>query len=405
MYAEVAIAFIFACITSYILVPRFIKVAHKVGAIDVPKDNRRMHKRPIPKFGGPAVICGFLVATIYLIVVASVKGQVNLFGSEQHGIKLIGFLLGMLVLIFFNYRDDVKGIKPITKLSGQIIAAGIVVAFGTRIDIIDVPILHNNYVLSDIFSVILTMGWIIGITNAINLIDGLDGLSSGTTIISCLSLLVIFALNNSPFIAIIMITALAGSLCGFIPYNMYPAKTFMGDVGTNFMGFAISVISILGTAKTATLLVVILPLLILGLPVFDTIFAIIRRLIKGKSIKAILKGDKKHLHHRLVDLGLTQVQTVLTMYSMSACCGVFAIILYLQGMEKALIFGVVAILLFVVFLARVKRNNNLIDEDDDDEEVKRKNEEEEKYLNKNKKNENRNKENLDKKQKKKEKVK
>ena len=405
MYAEVAIAFIFACITSYILVPRFIKVAHKVGAIDVPKDNRRMHKRPIPKFGGPAVICGFLVATIYLIVVASVKGQVNLFGSEQYGIKLIGFLLGMLVLMFFNYRDDVKGIKPITKLVGQIIAAGIVVAFGTRIDIIDVPILHNNYVLSDIFSVILTMGWIIGITNAINLIDGLDGLSSGTTIISCLSLLVIFALNNSPFIAIIMITALAGSLCGFIPYNMYPAKTFMGDVGTNFMGFAISIISILGTAKTATLLVVILPLLILGLPVFDTIFAIIRRLIKGKSIKAILKGDKKHLHHRLVDLGLTQVQTVLTMYSMSACCGVFAIILYLQGMEKALIFGVVAILLFVVFLARVKRNNNLIDEDDDDEEVKRKNEEEEKYLNKNKKNENRNKENIDKKQKKKEKVK
>ena len=185
MYAEIAIAFIFACITSYILVPRFIKVAHKVGAIDVPKDNRRMHKRPIPKFGGPAVICGFLVASIYLIIVASIKGQVNLFGSEQYEIKLIGFLLGMIVLMFFNYRDDVKGIKPLTKLAGQVIAAGLVVAFGTRIDIIDVPILHSNYVLSDILSIVLTMGWIIGITNAINLIDGLDGLSSGTTIISC----------------------------------------------------------------------------------------------------------------------------------------------------------------------------------------------------------------------------
>ena len=381
MYAEVAIAFIFACITSYILVPRFIKVAHKVGAIDVPKDNRRMHKRPIPKFGGPAVICGFLVASIYLFIVATIKKQINLFGDEQYGFKLIGFLLGMIVLIFFNYRDDVKGIKPLTKLLGQIIAAGLVVAFGTRIDIIDVPIFHNNYVLSDILSVILTMGWIIGITNAINLIDGLDGLSAGTTIISCLSLLVIFSLNNSPFIAIIMITALAGSLCGFIPYNMYPAKTFMGDIGTNFMGFAISVISILGTAKTSTLVVVVLPLLILGLPVLDTLFAIIRRLVTGKSVKAILKGDKKHLHHRLVDLGLSQVQTVLTMYSMSTCCGIFAIILYLQGMQNALIFAAVAILLFIVFLARVKRNNNLIDEDDDDEEVKRKNEEEEKYLN------------------------
>ena len=178
-----------------------------------------------------------------------------------------------------------------------------------------------------------------GITNAINLIDGLDGLSSGVCLISCLSLLIIFSLNGSPIIAIVLITALAGAIVGFLPFNFSPAKTFIGDTGSNFMGFSLSIISILGVAKTYTAIVLIAPIIVLALPIFDTLFAIVRRIIKGKSIKAVLKPDKGHLHHRLMQKGYTQKQAVLIMYGITAILGMFAIILLESGIWKALSFA------------------------------------------------------------------
>ena len=151
-----------------------------------------------------------------------------------------------------------------------------------------IVVLHlNTTINSEIFLTALTIIWIVAITNAINLIDGLDGLSAGIGIISCLSLIIIFSLNYSPIISIILITALAGALVGFIPFNFNPAKTFMGDTGSNFLGFCLSIISILGTAKTYTALVLIAPLFVFAIPIFDTSIAIIRRLIKEKSLKAV----------------------------------------------------------------------------------------------------------------------
>lgn len=185
---------------------------------------------------------------------------------------------------------------------------------------------------------IVTVIWIIGITNAINLIDGLDGLSSGIALISCVSLLIIFALNYSPMIAILMITSLIGALVGFLPFNFSPAKTFIGDTGSNFLGYILSIVSILGVAKTYTAVVIALPMLVLGLPIFDVVWAIIRRMVKGKSIKAIFKADKGHLHHRLLAKGFSQKQAVLVMYAMSAALGLFAIILLESGIWKALSF-------------------------------------------------------------------
>lgn len=343
MWGDIAIAFLLAFITTFVLTPYTIKIAKKIGAVDVPKDERRMHNKPMPKFGGPAIIIGFLLSTIYLLITSSIEGNLNLFGGENYFIKLIGFLLGILILSFVCFFDDIKGIHPLVKLTGQSIAAGVVVAFGIRINNFNLPFFEGNIVLSNVFSIILTMGWIVGITNAINLIDGLDGLSTGIAIISSVCLLIIFALNSSPLVAIIIITALVGALSGFLPFNFNPAKTFIGDIGSNFIGFTLSIVSILGIAKTATAFVVVLPIIVLGLPIFDTISAIIRRLIKGKSLKAVLQADKGHLHHKLIAKGFTQKEAVLTLYGISVACGMFAVILFESDIWKAISFALMVV--------------------------------------------------------------
>ncbi|MEI3356807.1 MAG: rubredoxin [Clostridia bacterium] len=337
MWGDVAIAFLLAFIVSFMATPYTIKLAHKIGAVDVPKDERRMHKKAMPKFGGPAVILGFLVSTIYLLIVMGMENTINLAGQEQYGMKLIGMFLGICIITITCVIDDIKPIKPITKLSGQLVAAIVAVAFGIRIGDVDLAFFSTSE-LGEVFSAVLTVLWIVGVTNAINLIDGLDGLSSGISVISAISLLVIFVLNGSPLVSIILITALAGALVGFLPFNFAPAKTFIGDTGSNFLGYSLSIISILGMAKTYTMAVIVLPLIVLGLPIFDTIWAIIRRLIKGKSIKAIFKADKGHLHHRIVAKGFSQKQAVLILYGLSATFGIFAVILLDSGIWKALSF-------------------------------------------------------------------
>ena len=343
MWGDIAIAFLLAFIVSFSLVPYTIKIAKKIGAVDIPKDNRRMHNKPIPKFGGPAIIIGFIISIIYLIVTTSVEGNLNIFGEEGYFLKIIGFTLGMIVLSTFCFFDDIKGIHPLVKLTGQLLAAIIVVSFGIRIDYFELPFLEGNIVLSNTFSILLTIFWIVGITNAINLIDGLDGLSSGIAIISSISLLIIFALNSSPLIAIIIVTALVGALFGFLPFNFNPAKTFIGDIGSNFIGYTLSIVSILGIAKTATAFVVVLPLIVLGLPIFDTLSAIIRRLIKGKSLKAVFQADRGHLHHKLIDKGFSQKEAVFILYGISVACGMFAVILFESSIWKALSFGLMVI--------------------------------------------------------------
>jgi len=337
MWGNIAIAFLIAFIVSMMLTPYTIKIADKIGAVDVPKDKRRMHTKAMPKFGGPAVIIGFLISVIYLLIVMSIEGSLNLFTQEQYWVKLIGLLLGIGIITVVGIIDDIKTLRPIAKLIGQILAAVVVVIFGLRIEQITIPFLYEVG-LSEAFSVLLTIVWIVGITNAINLIDGLDGLSSGITLIACISLLIIFCLNASPLIAIILITALIGALVGFLPFNFAPAKTFIGDTGSNFLGFMLSVISILGIAKTYTIAVIVLPVIVLGLPIVDVVLAIVRRIIKGKSLKAVFKADKGHLHHKLVEKGFSQKQAVLILYGISAAFGMFAVILFDSGIIKALSF-------------------------------------------------------------------
>lgn len=359
MWGDIAIAFLLAFITAFVITPYTIRFAKKVGAVDYPND-RRINKKPMPRLGGLAVIAGFMVSAIYLIITMSIEKKVN-FAEEGLNRKLIGCLLGAIILGITCYIDDVKDIKPLVKLAGQVIAAIVVVSSGVLIDNFTIPFKENSVMLNEVFSFILTVGWIVGITNAINLIDGLDGLSSGITLISCISLLIIFALNESPLIAIILITALAGAIVGFLPYNFNPAKTFIGDVGSNFMGFAIAVISILGVAKTYTAIVIIAPIIVLALPIFDTLWAIVRRIVKTKSIKGVFKADKGHLHHRLMAKGYTQKQAVLILYGITATLGMVAIILLDSGIWKALSFA----LLVVVFVALGYKDILHLREDED----------------------------------------
>ena len=337
MWGNIAIAFLLAFIVSFMATPYTIKIADKIGAVDIPKDKRRMHTKRMPKFGGPAVILGFIVSMIYLMIVMSIEGSFNLFAEQEYAKKLLGILLGIGVIAITGILDDTKTLKAWQQLLGQLIAAIIVVSFGTRIEHLNIPFLYRIG-LSEAFSTVLTVVWIVGVTNAINLIDGLDGLSSGISLISCVSLLVIFIMNGSPMIATIIVTAMSGALVGFLPFNFSPAKTFIGDTGSNFLGFMLAVVSILGVAKTYTMAVIVLPVIVLGLPIFDVFFAIIRRIAKGKSIKAVFKPDKGHLHHKLVEKGFTQRQAVLILYGLSASLGMFAIILFDSGIWKALSF-------------------------------------------------------------------
>ena len=365
MWGNIAIAFILAFIVSFMATPYTIKIANKIGAVDVPKDKRRMHTKRMPKFGGPAVILGFLVSMIYLLIIMSVEGSIDLFSEHEYGKKLLGLIFGIVAIGITGVLDDTKTLKWWQQLFGQVVAAIIVVSFGIRIEHLDIPFLYRVG-LNDMFSTIVTVVWIVGVTNAINLIDGLDGLSSGISLISCISLLIIFLMNNSPMIATVLVTALSGALVGFLPFNFSPAKTFIGDTGSNFLGFMLAVVSILGVAKTYTAAVIVLPVIVLGLPIFDVLFAIIRRIVKGKSIKAVFKPDKGHLHHKLVAKGFTQKQAVLILYGLSASLGMFAIILFDSGIWKALSFLLMIIAAIAIgyrnFIKEKERKPKLIDD-------------------------------------------
>ncbi|MBO5004872.1 MAG: undecaprenyl/decaprenyl-phosphate alpha-N-acetylglucosaminyl 1-phosphate transferase [Clostridia bacterium] len=343
MWGDIAIAFLLAFITAFVITPYTMRLAKKVGAIDIP-DERRVNKKPMPRLGGIAVISGFFVSTIYLIITMIIEQKVDFQVDREYIIKLLGFFCGIIVITTVCFVDDARGVHPLVKLTGQLIAAIIVVVCGVKIEDIGIPILEENQILT----YIITIGWIVGIINAINLIDGLDGLSSGVSLISCLSLLIIFSLKGRTIWPILLITAVAGGIVGFLPYNFNPAKTFIGDTGSNFLGYALAVISILGVAKTYTAVVIIAPLVVLGLPIFDTLFAIVRRLIKGRSFKAILVPDKGHLHHRLMAKGYTQKQSVLILYGISATLGMFAIILLESGIWKAISFAMIVVAIIAI---------------------------------------------------------
>ncbi|MBQ6860118.1 MAG: UDP-N-acetylglucosamine 2-epimerase (non-hydrolyzing) [Clostridia bacterium] len=335
MVINTIIAILLACATSAIVAPLMIKFAFKVGAVDVPKDERKIHSKPMPRIGGLSFIFGFFVAIIFSLLTVEFDTSVNLFG----------FFVGAGIVAAVGFLDDIYHIKPWQKLLGQVVAAILVIISGLRICYINIPFFSTIYGLNDALSVIITFFWIIGVTNALNLIDGLDGLATGVSAIATLALTIVFILNGSGELPIIITAALLGGLIGFLPYNFNPAKTFMGDTGSNFLGFTLATVSMIGMAKTYTLMAIIIPVVILGLPIFDTLFAICRRVLHHKSI---MEADRGHVHHKLIDAGLSQKQAVLVLYGVTALLGILAVIILESNVWKVIVLIAILAILSVI---------------------------------------------------------
>lgn len=327
---SILIPFLISLVISLILTPVVIKVGPKFGLMDIPKDNRRMHKKPIPIAGGIAI---FIASTFCII---------KFLPLDKNTIAL---LVGSFLIFISGLLDDKIDISPKQKVLFQLAAGLIVFLSGSRIEFFTNLISYKEVVWLKYLSLPVTLFWICGITNAVNLIDGIDGLAAGVSLISSVSLMLIASKMNLPFVAILA-ASLGGACLGFLPYNFNPAKIFMGDTGALYLGFMLSYISIQGVMKYATTLMIFVPVLVLGVPVFDTAFAMIRRFLSGHKIS---DADKGHLHHRLLALGLTQRQTVLILYGISIIFGILAnVISDFDPVIGIVISGLIILLIFLV---------------------------------------------------------
>ena len=344
-----------AILLSFVATPFFMRLAKKTGWIDVPADGRRMHTHPVPLLGGLSIILAFYTVSFACALFLNGRGEPLL-------LHMFGQLLpGSLIIAGMAFLDDKYNLPALPRLGIQCVAAGITVALGVRITFISgsVRILGQQVINLHDWAVPITILWIVGVTNALNWIDGLDGLAAGISSISSISILAISILQIQPQVAVAVLTAgLAGGCIGLLPFNRYPAKVFMGDTGAMFLGFTLSVISIQGLFKFYAAISFAVPLLVLGLPLIDTVSAILRRIAEGKSP---FSADRNHIHHKLIDLGLSQQQAVLLLHAISIVLGVLAVLFTLFntiiGWRFSLASVVIVLLIFWGLLAIFRRYN------------------------------------------------
>jgi UDP-GlcNAc:undecaprenyl-phosphate GlcNAc-1-phosphate transferase len=328
--------------------PASMRLAGKIGAIDIPKDKRRMHDRPVPCFGGMAIFGGVVVT---LLLIKEEFFQKTFLFENYSGVsadKIYGLIAGGAVIFVTGVVDDVRGMRPLVKLAMQIAGAVVAFAFGVRMDTIKLLGLDfaGGSAGNLIVSFIITVIWIVAIVNMINLIDGMDGLAAGVVGISALAIGYVCYFRGYYDVTLGM-CAVAGSAFGFLPFNFYPARSFMGDGGAMFLGFMLASVSAMNQAKSATIVAIIAPVIVLGVPLFDVIFTVFRRAVRGQSI---LIADKGHLHHQISHIGMGQRRTVVTLYGITSVMGVAAILLN-RGLilESIFLFGV-AILFIIVLI-------------------------------------------------------
>lgn len=332
-------AFASAFAITLVATPLAKKISMLAGAIDYPKD-RGMHKKPMPRMGGIAIVLGFMATVITL----------SFFVEGIDVKKFMGLVIGAMIIVILGVCDDMYNLKARFKLCIQLIAALVVIYSGIRINVVLWPFTAYLQTLS----APITLVWIIGVTNAVNLIDGLDGLAAGVSSIAALTLMVLCIMTGSQT-AVMLTAALAGACLGFLPRNFNPAEIFMGDSGSTFLGFVLAVTSILGVFKGYAFLALIVSMLCLGLPVFDTLFAMGRRIAKHKPI---MEADRGHMHHRLIDRGYSQRQAVLILYGISAVCGMIAIVISIRDFRTIfVVILMIAILSGVIYFFN-KHNNN-----------------------------------------------
>ncbi|WP_208560832.1 glycosyltransferase family 4 protein [Marinilactibacillus kalidii] len=325
-------------LVSLALTAIYKKVAVKLNLVDVP-EARRVHDKIMPTMGGITIFIAYYFSLFFLLPI-------------PHYI-VFPIFLGSLVILLTGMIDDMKNLSPLLKVLGILIGALIVFYLGDiSLETMTLPFIGTLKFGS--WSLPFTLIWILGFTNAVNLIDGLDGLASGVSIIALTTMGIIgfFFLTIQEVSISIMIFVLIGAIAGFWPYNFQPASIFLGDTGALFIGFMIGVFSLQGL-KNATLISLILPVVILGIPITDTLFAMIRRKMNRQSISV---ADKNHIHHRLMSLGLSHRQTVLAIYSVSAIFSIIALLYNFStfwGSALLTVFVVIGVELFVEIIGLV----------------------------------------------------
>lgn len=335
-----ALAVLCAGLIAFTMTPPVRVLAFRIGAVDIPLDQRRMHKKPIPRIGGLAIFFGFTASTM-------------IFCNPTK--ELLTIWIGGFILVALGILDDVFRLPAMLKFVVQIGAAVIAVVNGVVIDHISIG---GNYVMFGVWRIPITILWIVGLTNAINLIDGLDGLACGVSAISSASLFCVVLLNGDLHSA--MITAILTASCiGFMPFNKNPAKIFMGDTGALFLGFTLAVMSVQGVFKLHTVISFLVPLSIFALPLLDTTVAIIRRVAHGKSP---FSPDRGHLHHKLVDMGFTQKNAVRILYAICALLGLVAVVFTdtifdSSRLVKAVLVLILALIVFLFNYLIIKSPN------------------------------------------------
>ena len=306
----ILIAYVAGAVAACALTPLARALAVRSGAIDTPNE-RKAHRRPLPTWGGVAIIAGFVAA-------AAAGGAFRHMPAGQLG----GIISGALLVALVGFVDDRMDLSPNVKLGLQVLSVVPLLMVGVTISSLSHPILRDEQVvLPGWLSVLATTIWVVAVTNAVNVIDGLDGLAAGVAAISCVALAFIALLWGQLAVAILC-AAIAGAAVGFLPWNWHPADIFMGDTGAYFLGYMIAAVTIEGAFKMAAAIAILVPLLVLAVPLLDTGISPVRRFLRGRPAFA---ADRDHLHHRLVALGLSESRVVLLTYAITAVCGGIAI--------------------------------------------------------------------------------
>lgn len=328
-------AFVTAFVLALIFTPVAIRLAPRIGAVDIPKDGRRMHTKAMPRFGGLAIFVGTIAS-------------LAIYGNDDE--KIIPVIIGGTIIYFLGVVDDLKNLDAKVKFGVQLLVAILMYYMGLRIKFITNYFGEGALHFGEVMCFVVTVLWIVGITNTINLIDGLDGLAAGIAAISSLCIAYVAYIHGDTYgmmIVCLAMLALAGACLGFLPFNFYPAKIFMGDGGSLFLGFMIAVLSVVGPLKRSTMVAVVVPVIVLGIPIFDTFFAILRRVVNRRPI---MEADKGHLHHRLMDSGYGQRRAVLMLYGISAIMGMAAVLISRELYKDAFVLMCIAIIYLYVFL-------------------------------------------------------
>ncbi|MBN2851418.1 MAG: undecaprenyl/decaprenyl-phosphate alpha-N-acetylglucosaminyl 1-phosphate transferase [Clostridia bacterium] len=360
------LTFLSSMIISFISYPLVKRIAFKFDAVSYPSKERHIHTKPMPLLGGLSIVFGLFVS-VFLNYLLNKEFVADL--------KLIGLLSGLLIIVVVGVLDDIFELKAYMKGLAQLIA-GFVVIFisGSTINSFTNPFNTSEVIqLPAILAIIITIIWILALTNAFNFIDGLDGLSAGTGAICAITMLAVSLVRPDAYLvgtySGIIVAALAGACLGFLPFNFNPAKIFIGETGAAFIGFTLAVISIQGTFKSFTAISLFIPLFAFGLPIIDIVLAIFRRI---KNKKPIYIGDREHIHHKLIGLGLSHRFSVLALYAASILMGIFSVILSASGMRYIWLLLIIFILILIasilfLYLPRKKAVKELQPEETNEE--------------------------------------